>query len=144
MPAAAARTRRWLRPLRPGWKAVASSAAPIVRSGSLISAGGRPSTRASPRARPHQAEQGPHRRRLAGPVGAEEAGDPAGLDREGEVVDGDGLAVALGQVADLELGHAQTVPGVAVGGALRPPFLAFTADSSSSAVKPPTASPSRA
>ncbi len=37
----------------------------------------------------------------------------------------------------------QTVPGVAVGGALRPP-RGFTADSSSSGVKPPTASPSRA
>ena len=36
---------------------------------------------------------------------------------------------------------AQTVPGVAVGGAWRPP-LTLTADSSSSSVKPPTASPS--
>ena len=49
MRAAAARVRRWLRPLRPGWKAVASSAAPIVRSGSSIATGELPSTRASPR-----------------------------------------------------------------------------------------------
>ena len=107
MPAAAASTRRWLRPLRPGWKAVASSAAPTVRSGSVIATGGPPSTRASPCARPQQAEQDPHRRRLAGAVGPEEAGHPPGLDREGEVVDGDGLAVALGQIADLELGHRE-------------------------------------
>ena len=37
----------------------------------------------------------------------------------------------------------QTVPGVA-SGALRPPFFILTADSSSSWVKPPTASPSSA
>lgn len=37
----------------------------------------------------------------------------------------------------------QIVPGVAVGGALRPP-RGLTADSSSSAVKPPVASPSSA
>ena len=39
---------------------------------------------------------------------------------------------------------AQTVPGVAVGGAFLPPFFTFTADSMSSWVKPPTTSPSRA
>ncbi len=102
-----------------------------------------------PAARPQQPEQGPHRRRLPRPVGAEETGDEPGLDREREVVDGHGPPVALGQVSNLELRHRgaevnQTVPGVAVGGALRPPFFSFTADSSSSVVKPPTASPSSA
>ena len=44
--------------MRPGWKAVASSAAPTVRSGSSIAVGGRPSTSASPalgRSRPSSA-----------------------------------------------------------------------------------------
>ena len=70
-----------------------------------IAVGGSPLDQRLAAARPQQAEQRPHRRRLAGAVGAEEAGHAAGLDREGEVVDGHGLAVALGQISNLELGH---------------------------------------
>ena len=49
-------------------------------------------------------ENHPHRGRLAGAVRAEEAGDDAGLDGECQVVDGGGLAVALGELVDLDHG----------------------------------------
>ena len=49
-------------------------------------------------ARAVQAEDHPHRRRLAGAVRAEEAGHAAGLDGEGDAVDGGLLAVGLGEV----------------------------------------------
>ncbi len=51
------------------------------------------------RGRAVQAEDHAHRRRLAGAVGAEEAGDPAGLDGEVDAVDGDLRAVRLGEAA---------------------------------------------
>ena len=47
-PAARQRTRRWSRPVRPGWKPVASSAAPTVAAGSGRSAYGVPSKVAVP------------------------------------------------------------------------------------------------
>src|SRR5262249_45072288 len=43
-----------------------------------------------------QAEYQPHRGRLARPVRAEEPGDPAGLDREGQLVHGQLGAVPFG------------------------------------------------
>src|SRR5699024_7457298 len=53
---------------------------------------------------------------LAGAVGAEEPGHGAGRAREGEVIDGDARAVALGQAAHVEgcggsgrFGHGSTV-----------------------------------
>ena len=60
------------------------------------------------------------RRRLAGAVGAEEAGDDARADVERQAVDGDGLAVALGQPAGLD--HRASA-GV-VGGLVAPAPLA--------------------
>ncbi len=39
----------------------------------------------------------PHGGRLAGAVRADEAGDPPGRDLEGHVVDGDAVAVVLGE-----------------------------------------------
>ena len=64
-----------------------------------------PVERRRSRRRPHEAEQRAQRRALAGAVGAEEAGHAAGLDVEGEVVDGGDAAEALGEVADLDGGH---------------------------------------
>jgi hypothetical protein len=49
-----------------------------------------------------EAEDHPHRGRLAGAVRAEEAGDDAGADGEAEVVDGELLAVGLGEVGDFD------------------------------------------
>ena len=49
-----------------------------------------------------QPEQHPQGRGLAGAVRAEEAGDPARLDREVEVVDGGEGAEPLGEAADLD------------------------------------------
>ena len=48
MPASVASTRRWLRPERPGWNAVASRTAPTRRAGSSSSRNGRPRTVAEP------------------------------------------------------------------------------------------------
>ena len=45
-----------------------------------------------------EAEDHAHGRRLAGPVGAQEAGDHAGVDGEAEIADGGLLAVDLGEV----------------------------------------------
>ena len=49
-----------------------------------------------------QAEQHPQGGGLAGAVRPEEAGDPAGLDVEAQVVDGDEAAEALGEPSDLD------------------------------------------
>ena len=49
-----------------------------------------------------EAEEHAQRRGLAGAVGAEEAGDRAGLDGEAEVGDGPDLAEGLGESADLD------------------------------------------
>jgi hypothetical protein len=52
--------------------------------------------------RPGEAEDAAQRGRLAGAVGAQEAGDPARMDRDREVVDGDPGAELLGQAVDLD------------------------------------------
>ena len=49
-----------------------------------------------------EAEDHAQRGGLAGAVGAEEPGDPSGVDVEAEMVHGDGLAVALGQLPYLD------------------------------------------
>ena len=49
-----------------------------------------------------EAEHHPHRRRLAGAVGAEEAGDQPLLDVEAQVVDGHHVAVPLGESSYLD------------------------------------------
>ena len=95
--AVAASASRWLRAERPVCTALASSSAPTSCSGAAWSrvapavdgdrAGGRPV----------QAEDHPHRGGLAGAVRPEEAGDDAGPDGERQVVDGDLVAVPLGQ-----------------------------------------------
>ena len=50
----------------------------------------------------HVAGQDPHRRRLAGAVGPEEAEDLALVDAEADVVDGGEAAVLLGEVLNLD------------------------------------------
>jgi len=52
--------------------------------------------------RADQTQQHPQGGGLSGAVRPEEAGDPAGLDREAEVVDGGQAAEVLGQVAHLD------------------------------------------
>ena len=56
---------------------------------------------------PIEAEDQPHRRRLAGAVRAEEAGHDAGLDGECQIVDGALIAVHLRQGGSLD--HRRTV-----------------------------------
>ena len=55
--------------------------------------------------RPGEAEHHAQRRRLARAVRAEEAGDRARADREGQVVDGRHVAVALGQPGSATIGR---------------------------------------
>ena len=69
--------------------------------------------------RADQAEQHAQRGRLARAVGAEEAGDAAGLDGEGQAVDGGEVAEPLGQVAHLDAGALRC--GVSVGCGHRSP-----------------------
>ena len=101
---------RWWRPApaggcgadRPVCTARASSSAPTSRSGAACSAYGRPLTVTVPRGRRVQAEDHAHRGGLAGAVRAEETGDHARPDREGQVVHGHLVAVALGQLGDFD------------------------------------------
>src|SRR6185437_8265226 len=58
-----------------------------------------------------EAQDEPHRRRLAGAVRPEESGDDARLHGEAQVVDGDRVAVALRQVAGLD--HERSLLGIA-------------------------------
>ena len=61
---------------------------------------------------PDQTEQHPQRRGLAGAVGPEKPRDPAGLDVEAEIVDGDDVPEAFGQTVYLNGSHGCTVrPG---------------------------------
>src|SRR5207253_9086869 len=64
-----------------------------------------------PGCRLSQPEQESQGRRLASAVRTEEAGDGAGLEREREVLDGDELAVALGQQGDRDHRVASAVVG---------------------------------
>ena len=50
----------------------------------------------------HEPEQHPQRGRLPGAVRAQEADDPALVDGERQIVDGDDLAEVLGQSGDLD------------------------------------------
>src|SRR3984885_15784732 len=59
-----------------------------------------------------EAQDHPHGGGLPGAVRAEEAGDQAGPDREGQVVDGRGGAVALDQAVGLD--HGSTANGRAM------------------------------
>ena len=61
-----------------------------------------------PGGRGGQADHHAHGRRLAGAVGAQEAGDPARGGGEGDVVDGAQAAVRPGQVADFD--HVPKTP----------------------------------
>ncbi len=56
-------------------------------------------------ARPQQVQQQPHRRRLAGAVGAEEAEDLAGLHLKRQRLDADDTAVVLREVVRLDGGR---------------------------------------
>ena len=68
---------RWLRALRPGWTAAASSSAPTSRSGARSDRYGRPPTSAVPASGASSPRIDPHRGRLAGAVRPDEAGDLA-------------------------------------------------------------------
>ena len=96
-PAARASTRRWSRPVRPGWRSAASSTAPTRRAGRSSSANGRPNT--SP------ARWWARRAPAAcaawwscpAPFGPRKPVTVPGLELERQVVDGRELAEALGQ-----------------------------------------------
>ena len=60
---------------------------------------------------PVEADHHPHGGRLAGAVRAEEAGDLAGLDVEGQVVDGAHVAVLLGESSNADHGYPSTPAG---------------------------------
>ena len=92
----AAMARRWLRAVWPGCMQRASSTEPtsagrvtevgvadaVVADLAVVGVG--------------EPDHHPHRGRLAGSVRADEAGDAAGGDVEGQVVDGGAVAVVLG------------------------------------------------
>ena len=69
----------------------------------------KPATRPSPAVGRKQRRQESDRRALAGAVGADEAEDLTLADGEAQVVDGDEIAVALGEVAHLD--HRSCVSG---------------------------------
>ena len=112
---AAASTRRWLRPLRPGWKlAVLEHGADLrARVRELLVGDAAEGRGAGVRA--DQAEQHAQRGRLAGAVRAEEAGHAAGLDLEGEVVDGDRRSRSAWSCGDATWSHR--MPGSGPDGA---------------------------
>ena len=58
--------------------------------------------RRRPGGRRIEADDHAHRRRLAGAVGPEEAGDATGPDLEAQVIDGQRVAVALAQMRDID------------------------------------------
>ena len=77
--------RRWLRAVRAGWNALASSSPPTWQSGQANSENGLPSIRAEPDVGDVQAHDHAHRGRLARPVRAQEPGDHTGRNLEGQV-----------------------------------------------------------
>ncbi len=91
----------------------------VRQTAEVVAADGHPAGR-----RPVQAENHPHRRRLARPVGAEEPGDGAGPHLEGKVVHGRLRAIALGQADCLD--HAPAPSTYLSSGhrpsAARPPY----------------------
>ena len=60
------------------------------------------------RRRRRQPDQDPQGGGLAGPVRAEKAGDPAGIDAEAEIAYGQGAVVALHQPVDDDRRHGVT------------------------------------
>ncbi len=73
------------------------------------------------RRRRRQSDQDPQGGGLAGPVRAEKAGDPAGIDAEAEIAYGQGAVVALHQPVDDDRRYGVTDrPGVTDGRARRP------------------------
>ena len=99
---ASARTRRWSRPLRPGVEVRRLEGGPHgpERVGEVDVA--LPVDRRGAARRVDEPEQHPQGGRLARAVGPEEAGDPARLDVEAQVVDGDEGPELLAQPPDLD------------------------------------------
>ena len=97
-------TVRISRPVRPACCAEASRRTPTSRPGLGRSANRRPADGGGAGRRRGQPDHDPHGGGLAGAVGAEEAGDPAGLGGEGDVVDGGEPAVRLGEGLDFDHG----------------------------------------
>ena len=89
--------RRWSRARRPGWTSPASSSDPDLAQRVLERRVRPAADERAARVRRVEPEDQPHRRRLAGAVGPDEPGHAARLDGEREPVDGERLAVALGQ-----------------------------------------------
>ena len=100
MPLMAAMARRWLRAVRPGCMHRASSTAPTSRAGCAEVGVADAVVADLAGIGSGEPDHHPHRGRLAGAVRADEAGDPAGGDVEGQVVDGGAVAVVLGESGD--------------------------------------------
>jgi hypothetical protein len=90
-----------------GWNASASSMAPTCNAGIVEFAVVAAVEGRGARRRGDQSEQRTHGRRLTGAVRAEEAGHHSGADGEGQIVDGEGVAEALGQMVD----HSSVMAG---------------------------------
>ena len=154
-PLLAASHRRWLRPERPGCTYPASSSVPTSCSGRRSDSKRLTVERRGAPLGAVEADHAAHRRALARAVRTEEAGDLAGLDVEAEIVDGDDLAEALGEVADLDHHAGRTLRAIeALRAAVRTPTgtrtLGTTSSSQATAsvrlaaiVYPAGASPSR-
>ena len=89
--------RRWLRAVRAGWNAFASSRPPTSRRGQANSRIGLAADQGRPRVGVVEAHDHAHGRRLARAVRPQETGDHTGRDLEGQVVDSRRCAVALGE-----------------------------------------------
>ena len=98
---------RWLKAVRPGWMALASSRAPTSRRGHRSSWKRRPPMVTPPGVGPVEAHHHPHGRRLPRAVRAEEPGHHARAHLEGEVVDRAGGAVRLGQAFRRDHGRSR-------------------------------------
>ena len=97
-----ARHQRWASARRPPCAALASRSAPTSYSGNAVLGVGAAVHRDRAAGRAVEAEDQAHRGGLAGAVGAEEAGDPAGRDVEVEMVDGGRRPVPFREAACLD------------------------------------------
>ena len=109
-PVAVAMTRRCWAALRPGVEAVAVQGGADLadRVGQL--AVGQAADGRRPGRRRGEAEQDAQRGGLAGSVRPEESGHLAGLDVEGQVIDGQDRSVALGEILEADSGGHMAAP----------------------------------
>ena len=86
-------------------RALASASTPDLEERSTVLTEAPAVHQGRTRGRIVEAENHAGRRRLAGAVRSEELGYKAGMNLEAKIVDSDGLAEALGQSSDLDVGE---------------------------------------